>query len=192
MLIAKLAASRSTCNSRPQGAVIVKEKQVLATGYNGACAGQEHCLDKELKCLECGGTGEVDYQYPVPCPTCKGHGKMPYCHRRAAGVDNKDKWFTCVSSHAEANAVAMAARRGIAIEGSSLYCTTSPCYICAKLIHTAGIIHVYYELEYDCLGLQGLYNEKQLTKIELPKDLTCTVTEQLSGITAQRRLAKTV
>ncbi len=48
MLIAKLVSTRSTCNSRPTGAVLVKDKQILATGYNGSMPGAPHCSDQEL------------------------------------------------------------------------------------------------------------------------------------------------
>lgn len=49
MAIAELAASRSTCLRRQVGAVIVQEKRIVATGYNGAPSGMEHCL--VLGCL---------------------------------------------------------------------------------------------------------------------------------------------
>jgi len=49
MAIAKLASSRSTCLRRQVGAVIVKDKKILATGYNGAPQGLPHCLD--IGCL---------------------------------------------------------------------------------------------------------------------------------------------
>ena len=49
MAIAELAATRSTCLRRQVGAVIVKDKKILATGYNGAPAGLKHCLD--IGCL---------------------------------------------------------------------------------------------------------------------------------------------
>ena len=49
MTIAKLVSSRSTCLRRKVGAVIVKEKRILATGYNGAPTGLAHCLD--IGCL---------------------------------------------------------------------------------------------------------------------------------------------
>ena len=46
MLIAKLVSTRSTCNSRPTGAVLVKDRQILATGYNGSMPGAPHCTDQ--------------------------------------------------------------------------------------------------------------------------------------------------
>ena len=48
MLIAKLVSTRSTCNSRPTGAVLVKDRQILATGYNGSMPGAPHCSDEVM------------------------------------------------------------------------------------------------------------------------------------------------
>jgi dCMP deaminase len=125
MLIAKIVSSRSTCNSRPTGAVIVKGNHILSTGYNGAMPGAPHCID------------EPDWD-----------GK-PYCSRRARGIPDVDKYNFCKASHAEANAIAQAARYGIAIEGGTLYTTLAPCYVCLKLISTAKMRAVYYEHAYE-------------------------------------------
>jgi dCMP deaminase len=59
--------------------------------------------------------------------------------------------------HAEANLVAFAAKAGVALQGSVVYCTHSPCYSCAKLLINAGILEFYYNEEYhDPRGLQLL------------------------------------
>jgi len=125
MLIAKLVSTRSTCNSRPTGAVLVKHKQILATGYNGSMPGAPHCIDDILP----DGT--------------------PYCHRRALKVADTDKYNYCRASHAEANAIAQAARYGVAIKGAALYVTLQPCFVCLKLLATAQITRVYFELAYE-------------------------------------------
>ena len=125
MLIAKIVSSRSTCNSRPTGAVIVKDNHILTTGYNGAMPGAQHSID----------------QPP--------HDGEPFCFRRAHGIPDVDKYNFCRASHAEANAIAQAARYGTALEGSILYATLAPCYVCLKLIATARIRAVYYEHPYE-------------------------------------------
>lgn len=125
LLIAKIVSTRSTCNSRPTGAVIVKSNHILATGYNGAMPGATHCIDQP----------DVDGQ--------------PYCFRRMSGVPDIDKYNFCKASHAEANAIAQAARYGISIEGATLYTTLAPCYVCLKLIATARVRAVYYEHVYE-------------------------------------------
>jgi dCMP deaminase len=118
LLLAKLAACRSTCLSRPTGAVIVKGRQVMATGYNGSVPGGSHCIDDGV------------------------------CYRRHVGADDSEKLSWCRASHAEANAIAQAARAGIRIDGGTVYATLSPCFTCAKLIASAGIKRIVYELEY--------------------------------------------
>ncbi len=125
MLIAKLVSTRSTCNSRPTGAVLVKDKQLLATGYNGSMPGAAHCSDQVMP------------------------DGSPYCYRRARQVPDADKYNYCRASHAEANAIAQAARYGVAIKGASLYVTLQPCFVCLKLLATAQIERVYYELAYE-------------------------------------------
>ena len=125
MLIAKLVSTRSTCNSRPTGAVLVKDRQILATGYNGSMPGAPHCTDQTMP------------------------DGSPYCHRRALQVPDADKYNFCRASHAEANAIAQAARHGVAIKGASLYVTLEPCYVCIKLLATAQLDKVYFELGYD-------------------------------------------
>lgn len=119
MMLAKLAASRSTCVSRPTGAVIVKDKQILATGYNGSLPGQPHCIDE----------GQ--------------------CFRRSLEWPEEMKYDMCRSAHAEANAIALAAKKGVSLEGASIYCSLEPCITCSKLIVTAGISRVFYEYPYE-------------------------------------------
>ncbi len=113
-MLAKLAATRSTCLALPVGAVIVKQRQVLATGYNGPPSGSPHCTTQ-------------GFCYPG-LPSCDASRTLP---SRAI--------------HAEANAIAQAARHGIATEGATLYVTLAPCLSCLKLIISAGIREVVYE-----------------------------------------------
>ncbi len=113
-MLAKLAATRSTCLAVPVGAVIVKQRQVLATGYNGPPSGSPHCTAQ-------------GFCYPG-LPSCDASRTLP---SRAI--------------HAEANAIAQAARHGIATEGATLYVTLAPCLSCLKLIISAGIREVVYE-----------------------------------------------
>jgi dCMP deaminase len=172
MVIAKLVAVRSGCNSRPTGAVIVKDKRILATGYNGPMPGAWHCTDKG--------------------PT--------YCFRREKGIPDIDKYNYCRASHAEANAIAQAARFGISVEGASLYCTLAPCYVCLKLIASAGIKEVYYEYDYESRDFErdafwrqaieeaGLRVFKQVTVSE---ETIKSVMEILQYPTSKRRLPPT-
>jgi dCMP deaminase len=116
--MATIVAEQSTCIRRHVGAVIVRDKQILSTGFNGAPQHVEHC-DK------------------------RG------CIRLDQNVPSGERHELCMGSHAEMNAIAHAAKHGISINGSVLYCTHYPCAICAKLIINAGIISVKYIHHYD-------------------------------------------
>lgn len=106
MKIAEQVASRSTCQRKHVGAVIVRDKTILSTGYNGSLRGAPHCTD-------------------VGCDLENGH---------------------CVRTvHAEANAVAQAAKNGVAIDNSEIYVTASPCLTCFKLLANSGVKTIYYK-----------------------------------------------
>ena len=118
LMLAKLAATRSTCLAFPVGAVIVKNKQVLATGYNGSPSGSAHC-------------------------TAQG-----FCYPGLSSCD-ASKAMPSRAVHAEANAIAQAAKHGISTEGASIYVTLEPCLSCLKLIVSAGIREVFYETAFN-------------------------------------------
>jgi dCMP deaminase len=115
---AQLASKRSTCKRRAVGAVIVKDKMVVATGYNGSPRDIPHCAE----------TG---------------------CIREKMNIPSGQRHELCRGLHAEQNAIIQAARSGINIEGSDLYCSTKPCIICTKMIINAGIKKVFYIEEYN-------------------------------------------
>ena len=114
MEIAYVVAKRSTCLRRQIGALLVKDKHILATGYNGAPSGLAHC-------------GEVG------------------CLREQLGVPSGERHELCRALHAEQNAIIQAAVQGISVAGSTLYCTTSPCSLCAKMLINAGVKRVVFD-----------------------------------------------
>ena len=118
MKIAEDSKVRSTCLSRQVGAVIIRDKQIIATGYNGAPAGAIHCTD------------------------------IGYCIRKKKGYASGQGLELCRAGHAEANAIDQCARRGASCEGATLYVTASPCLECSKLIIQSGIKRVVYGEEY--------------------------------------------
>jgi len=109
--MAALVAERSTCLRHHVGAVIVKDKRILTTGYNGAARGMPDCL--ELGCL-----------------------------RDELGIASGTRHEICRAIHAEQNAIIQAGLHGTNISGGTLYCTHTPCMICAKMIVNAGIKEV--------------------------------------------------
>lgn len=118
LMMAKLAATRSTCLAFPVGAVIVKDRQILATGYNGSPSGSVHC-------------------------TSQG-----FCYPGLSSCD-ASKTLPSRAVHAEANAIARAAKHGISTAGASIYVTLEPCISCLKLIISAGIKEAFYETTFN-------------------------------------------
>ena len=117
MKAAALVAERSTCLRHHIGAIIVKDKRIITTGYNGAAKGMKDCI--ELGCL-----------------------------RDELGIPSGTRHEICRAIHAEQNAIIQGTFHGISIKGGSLYCTHTPCMICAKMIVNAGIKEVINYQDY--------------------------------------------
>jgi len=117
MEMAHLVARRSTCLRRKVGAILVKDKHILSTGYNGAPKGLKHC--SEVGCL-----------------------------REELGIPSGERHEICRGLHAEQNAIIQAAVFGISIKNSVLYCTNTPCVVCAKMLINASISEIIYSGEY--------------------------------------------
>lgn len=118
MELTELVGTWASCYRRKVGAIIVKDKRVLTTGYNGAPAGISSCVER----------GE--------------------CLREKMNIPSGTRAETCYAAHAEQNAIIQAARYGANIDGATLYCTHQPCVICAKMIINAGIKRVVYKEGY--------------------------------------------
>ena len=131
MQLTEVVGSWSSCykQDRHVGAIIVKDKRILTTGYNGAPAGVSSCVERE----EC-----IRVKNGIKSGTCQEF---------------------CYAVHAEQNAIIQAAKLGLAVDGSTLYCTHQPCTICARMIINAGIKRVVYKYGYpDDFSLK-LFNE---------------------------------
>lgn len=112
--ICKAIASKSPCHSRQIGAIIVRDKSIVSTGYNGPPRGYPHCEAVDGK-----------------------------CPRHAKGYESGTHLDECPATHAEANAIANAARLGVCVAGAELYLNTQiPCKDCMSLIVNAGITNV--------------------------------------------------
>ena len=138
LTITRQVAERSTCTRAKVGAVIVRDKSILATGYNGAPAGLPHCID-------------------VGC--------LVYTSRTPAG-DTEENCFRTI--HAEINAIAQAARNGSSIQDADIYITHTPCIHCLKVLVNTGIRRVFYEHEYKRHTLEDLlrYSDVQLECVQ--------------------------
>lgn len=139
---AHLWARRGTCSRAQVGCVISRNGRNLVSGYNGAPAGMDHC-DHRCICMPVSEGNDLPKRW-VEDRLCTAHEP-------------------CVNAvHAEANALAFAAKYGVGIEGAELHTTRVPCLTCAGLIINAGIIRVVWFEEhremdgYERLGLAGL------------------------------------
>ena len=118
--IAGEVAKRSTCIRRKYGCVIVKNDEIVSTGYNGAPRGMDNCTD------------------------------LNYCLRETLNVPKGDRYELCRAVHAEQNALLSCSRSQsigsimyiVGIEPNGTYSNSSPCKICAKMIINAGVVKV--------------------------------------------------
>lgn len=126
--IASVVAERSTCLRHHMGAVAVKDKHILTTGYNGAAAGLKDCL--ELGCL-----------------------------RNANNIPSGTRTEICRAIHAEQNVIIQAALHGISLEGCTIYCTHTPCVLCAKMMINARVKRVVIFTKYADDSFKELFRE---------------------------------
>jgi dCMP deaminase len=116
--ISRTVAKRATCDRGRSGCVIVKDRQILVTGYVGSPAGLAHC-------------DEVGHQM-----------------KKVTHEDGSESNHCVRTTHAEQNAIVQAARHGVSIDGATLYCKMTPCAVCGKLIVSSGIKRVVCEKRY--------------------------------------------
>lgn len=128
MKLAFLVAERSTCLRHHVGAVIVRNKKILTTGYNGAPAGAEDSL--QLGCL-----------------------------RDQLHIASGERQEICRATHAEQNALIQASLHGVTTQDATIYCTHSPCIICAKLMVNAGVKRVVSCRPYPDETFKALFNQ---------------------------------
>jgi len=126
LTITRQVAERSTCKRAKVGAVIVRDKNILATGYNGAPAGLAHCT--EVGCLI--------YESKTPSGDIEEN-----CYR---------------TIHAEINAIAQAAKNGVSIRDAAIYVTHTPCIHCMKVLINTGIKQIFYERDYKANTVRDL------------------------------------
>jgi len=129
--VANLVAKRSTCYRRHVGAVLVKDKRILATGYNGAPSGLKDCLE------------------------------IGFCVRDKLGIPSGERHELCRALHAEQNVIIQAALHGVGTRDSILYLTNQPCIICAKMLINAAIKEIVITGDYpDKMAMKFLKEAK--------------------------------
>lgn len=118
MEIAHTVSKRATCDRGRAGCVIVKDRQILVTGYVGSPRGLPHCDDV-------------------------GHMMKKVVHE-----DGHISQHCVRTIHAEQNAISQAARKGISLSDSTIYVRMTPCRTCAMMIINVGIKRVVCEKKY--------------------------------------------
>lgn len=113
--IALAVRERACCTGNRVGAILVKDRHIIATGYNGTPAGTPNC--DEGGCHRC--------NHPEHYPSGSGYD-------------------LCVCLHAEQNAILMAAKFGISVQGATCYTTMRPCFGCSKELLQVGVTTVHY------------------------------------------------
>jgi dCMP deaminase len=116
--LADAASKRATCSRGRSGCVIVRDKQVLATGYVGSPTGLPHCDD------------------------------VGHLLKKVIQEDGKVTQHCLRTVHSEQNAICQAAKRGISILGATVYTRMTPCRTCAMLLINCGIARVVCERKY--------------------------------------------
>ena len=136
--IATLVAERSTCRRHHVGAVVVKDKRILSTGYNGAPSGTKDCF--ELGCI-----------------------------RDEKDIPSGERHEICRAIHAEQNAVIQAALHGARINEATVYCTHSPCILCAKILVNANIKRFVTSRDYADPSFKKLFDEAGVDFVRIKK-----------------------
>jgi len=135
--IAAVVAERSTCRRHQVGAVAVKDKHILATGYNGAPSGFPDCLELG-------------------------------CQRDLLKIASGTRQEVCRAIHAEQNVIIQASLHGVSLEGSTIYCTHTPCVLCAKMLVNAKIKRFVSSGEYKDGSFKDLFREAGI-KVEVKR-----------------------
>jgi len=133
--IAKEVSKNSKCMSRQIGAVLVKDKAIISTGYNGPAKGAKHCNERDLKFYLALEGNEPDELL----------GNASKCPRRELGYKSGEGLHLCQAGHAERNALIQAGRNGISTLKTTLYCyCPMPCKDCMIEIINAGVSRLVF------------------------------------------------
>ena len=150
--IADAVLARSTCMRRKYGAIIVRNDEIISTGYNGAPRGRQNCSE------------------------------VGFCTRDYLSIPSGERYELCRSVHAEANAITSAARRdmlggtlylvGRDAKTGELLRDTMPCSMCKRLIINAGITQVVVSTgadEYETIHVRDwITNDESVPNIPRP------------------------
>ncbi|MBR6232003.1 MAG: cytidine/deoxycytidylate deaminase family protein [Alphaproteobacteria bacterium] len=115
-------ARRATCDRGRTACVIVKDKQIVVSGYVGSPPGLPHC------------------------------DEVGHLMKKVVEEDGTISEHCMRTIHAEQNAICQAAKRGVSVDGATIYCKLAPCRTCAMLLIASGIKRVVAEYKYHAGG----------------------------------------
>jgi len=116
-----LAAKQSTCRTRHVGGVLVRNKRIVAQGFNGNLPNHPHCDERG-------------------CDRCRD--------RSEGNIASGSDLGACLCVHCEQNIVSYCARNGISMDGTMVYLPCNPCLDCMKLIVSSGVVEIVYLDQY--------------------------------------------
>ena len=157
MRIAYQVASESKAEKRKVGAVIVKDNNIIALGYNGTPSGFDNCCEDKVI---------TDFKVKEVSMNPNGNGEI------GGTIENFELKTRPEVLHAESNAISKCARSTYSSEGADIFVTTAPCIECAKLIIQAGIKNVFWSEEYKSMdGIRllekaNIYVKRVIVKLE--------------------------
>lgn len=156
--IAFLVAQRGTCSRLKVGSVFSRDGRIISTGYNGVPAGMPHCIHEEYVWHEPYTLDELPEwmmeflsHWPVSeRPPREGtHFYYDGSPEVTVAFGSNEPELGCTQAeHAERNAIAFAARWGLALEGAEVHNTHAPCLACARTLINAGITRLTYSIPY--------------------------------------------
>ena len=115
-------ARRATCDRGRTACVVVKDKQIVVSGYVGSPPGLPHC------------------------------DEVGHLMKKVVEEDGSIHEHCMRTIHAEQNAICQAAKRGVSLDGATIYCKLAPCRTCAMLLIASGIKRVVAEYKYHAGG----------------------------------------
>jgi len=149
MKIAEVTAQLSYAVRLKVGAVLVRDNQIIGTGYNGMPSGWDNNCENKIWDTGSGGwlsPEEIFEQYPYEEYNADTKQVVRYNLKTKPEV-----------LHAESNALLKVARSTESSMNATMFCTHAPCIECAKLIYQAGVTKLYYREQYrDNKGLEFL------------------------------------
>ncbi|MBF6150345.1 cytidine/deoxycytidylate deaminase family protein [Nocardia nova] len=145
-------ATRATCDRGRSGCVVVRDRRIVCTGYVGSPPGLPHCDEA-------------------------GH-----LWRRVMEDDGTGRRHCIRTVHAEQNALAQAARHGLPLDGTTVYCSMEPCLTCAMLLISVGVVRIVALKRYHAAATSRELLHSAGIQLHVVEDVVATYPDQQSAL----------